>query len=279
MFTQCPECMTVFTVDARTLAKAHGCVSCCQCGAIFDTMATLCDALPDEPFESLSINEPGAAPPLLLQPVAHDRPAQQGLFENGREPAVDAAAEDPEMPSADLDDESEPALPFGRHLGRPRARRPARSRRLMYACAALGLVLVTQLAWAERAELVQHPLTRGMLRSTCAVFGCELPMARDLHQLELTSRDIRRHPSVNHALLISATVRNDASFRQPWPVIGIELSDLDDHRVAMRRFRPQEYLHDAATRRAGLAPGASAALVFEVEDPGQDAVAFEFSFH
>jgi hypothetical protein len=56
------------------------------------------------------------------------------------------------------------------------------------------------------------------------------------------------------------------------------LSDLDDNRIAMRRFRPAEYLHDEAARQAGLAPGASAALVFEVHDPGQNAVAFEFSF-
>lgn len=278
MFTQCPECMTVFSVDASTLARAHGCVSCCQCGATFDSMATLSERLPEEPFEALPINEPAAAPPLLLQPVEHEKPPQQRLFESELEAQVSdqqpQQAPGAGFPDSELDDN----MPSFGHLSRRRSRLPKGSRRLIFASIVLVLVLVGQLAWAERASLVKSPAIASLMRSTCAVFGCTVPMARDIRQLELTSRDIRRHPSVDGALLISATVRNNARFRQPWPVIGITLSNLDDHKVAMRRFRPAEYLHDAATRRAGLAPGASAALVFEVLDPGRDAVAFEFDF-
>ena len=46
----------------------------------------------------------------------------------------------------------------------------------------------------------------------------------------------------------------------------------------MRRFRPREYITDSRSLAAGLAPGATAALVFEVADPGKNAVAFEFKF-
>ena len=46
----------------------------------------------------------------------------------------------------------------------------------------------------------------------------------------------------------------------------------------MRRFAPQEYLGDTRAIATGLAPGATAALVFEVADPGKNAVAFEFKF-
>lgn len=277
MFTQCPECMTVFAVDATTLARAHGCVGCSQCGATFDTMATLCDALPEEPFESLPINEPGAAPPLLLESVAHEKPPQQGLFDTTDDVPGDAGAAHRETGLEPDRDEYGTAhgLPSFARQDRHRSRG---SRRLAWACAALSVVLVAQLAWAERSTLVRSPALASLMRSACDTLGCSLPMARDVQKLELTSRDIRRHPSVEGALLISATVRNNADFRQPWPVIGISLSNLDDQKLAMRRFRPTEYLHDAATRRAGLAPGASAALVFEVADPGRDAVAFEFSF-
>lgn len=277
MFTQCPECMTVFAVDAATLARAHGCVGCSECGATFDTMATLCDTLPEEPFETLTINEPGAAPPLLLQAVIHDKPPQQGLFEPNRAIPDESYPDHAEVAAGDEMDGQDPA-PGLPSFARPRGRSSGGMPRLAWVCAALGIVLVAQLAWAERSQLVQNPAMASVLRSACEPLGCQLPMARDLQKLELTSRDIRRHPSVKDALLISATVRNNASYRQPWPVIGITLSNLEDHKVAMRRFRPAEYLHDAATRRAGLAPGASAALVFEVADPGRNAVAFEFSF-
>jgi hypothetical protein len=78
--------------------------------------------------------------------------------------------------------------------------------------------------------------------------------------------------------MISATIRNDAAFAQPYPVVSLVLSDADGHRVAMRRLRPAEYLDDREAMRAGLAPGTSAALLIEVADPGTHAVAFEFGF-
>ena len=86
-------------------------------------------------------------------------------------------------------------------------------------------------------------------------------------------------PSVANALIISASVRSDAAFAQAFPDVEILLSDLDENRIAMRRFHPQEYLGDARTIAGGMVPGSTTALVFEVADPGKNAVAFEFKFH
>jgi len=99
-----------------------------------------------------------------------------------------------------------------------------------------------------------------------------------VHRLRLLARDVQAHPSVPGALLISATVRNDASFDQPWPVVSVTLSDVDGKRIAMRRLQPAEYLGDSAALERGLAAGGNAALVLEVEDPGNRAVAFEIGF-
>jgi hypothetical protein len=46
----------------------------------------------------------------------------------------------------------------------------------------------------------------------------------------------------------------------------------------MRRFVPTEYLSDGDTVRRGLAPTGTIAVSLEVEDPGKNAVAFEFRF-
>jgi hypothetical protein len=119
---------------------------------------------------------------------------------------------------------------------------------------------------------------RLVLDRICDQLGCHLPLRHDPARLELLSRDIRPHPSVPNALIISATLRNDAEFAQAFPGVEIALSDLDENRIAMRRFLPQEYLGDAHSLAGGLAPGATAALVFEVADPGKNAVAFEFKF-
>ena len=126
--------------------------------------------------------------------------------------------------------------------------------------------------WLDDARI------RAWIDPACARLGCMLPPRHDAARLELLSRDIRPHPSVPGALIISATVRNDADFAEVFPTVEITLSDLDETRIAMRRFGPRDYVSDARTIAAGLAPGATAALVFEVADPGRNAVAFEFKF-
>jgi hypothetical protein len=139
-------------------------------------------------------------------------------------------------------------------------------------------LLLAQLAWAERDALVRNPVVGGWLRSSCAVLGCELPLVAAPAELRLLASNVQAHPSVPNALMISASVRNDADFTQPYPVLTITLSDAQGQRLAMRRLQPQEYLDDGAILRRGLAPGASAVLLLEVEDPGDKAVAFEFGF-
>lgn len=140
------------------------------------------------------------------------------------------------------------------------------------------LLLVIQLAWAERDTLIRNPTVGGWLRSSCAVLGCEVPLIAAPQQLQLLASNVQAHPSVASALMISASVRNDAIFAQPYPILTITLSDAQGQRIAMRRLQPREYLDDSAILRRGLAPGASAVLLLELEDPGDKAVAFEFNF-
>jgi hypothetical protein len=140
------------------------------------------------------------------------------------------------------------------------------------------LMLGGEIAWAERSLWINDPNLRPWLEKACAALGCQVPLRRDDDLLQLASRDIRPHPSVPGALIISATLQNAADFAQPFPTVEITLSDLDEQRIAMRRFRPNEYVSDPRVLAAGLAPAAKAPLVFEVADPGKSAVAFEFRF-
>jgi predicted Zn finger-like uncharacterized protein len=145
-------------------------------------------------------------------------------------------------------------------------------------CVLLVLLLVVQLAWAERVKLLRRPATHAWMARFCASISCHLPLIKDTAKLELLSRDVRPNPNAAGTLTITATLRNDAAFTQPWPVIVVELTDLDNNPVAMRRFRPAEYMPDPARRAEGIAPRATAAVAFEVVDPGKRAVAFQFDF-
>jgi predicted Zn finger-like uncharacterized protein len=258
MYTQCPECLTVYAVETATLAQGHGRMRCGHCTMVFDALPSLSDTLPREPFMNLPVQPPTAEAPQLVEPVF--RPHPDYVADPDTRQAVSSAG----------------ALPA--FVRRRRVRRRGRNGRWIGGCAILALVLAAQLAWANRVALSANASTRPLLAHACAILRCTVPPEQDLSKLTLLSRDIRPHPSVPGALIISATLRNDAKFTQPYPLIRIALSDLDGNKVAMRRFRPAEYVSDPKTRAAGLAPGATIAVAFEVEDPGRNAVAFEFGF-
>lgn len=261
MYTQCPECLSVFSVDARTLAQAHGFVMCGHCGTGFDSVATLADQLPPEPFHELPAHEPGVEPPRLE--LAVYRPKSSAEPEPGDAPAL-------RDDFADL--VVTPRFARDKRIDRPR-RWP-----WVIACLLLLLGLVAQIAWALRDTLIADATTGPVLQQACAMMHCQLPPVRDVSKLHLLARDVQTHPTVPGALLISATLRNDATFTQPWPVVAIRLTDGNGKVIAMRRLNPYEYLDDTEALRRGLAPGASTALVFEVEDPGHQAVGFEMAF-
>ncbi|HJR12452.1 MAG TPA: DUF3426 domain-containing protein [Rhodanobacteraceae bacterium] len=198
--------------------------------------------------------------------------------------AEDAAETDGEPRSADtsieyapIDAESQSTAPAPIYV-RPRRRFSHASAMWAVGCVLLALLLATQLAWANRVELFRNPATHAWVARVCQSVPCNLPLIKETAKLELLSRDVRPDPNAEGALMITATVRNNAAFSQPWPIVVVQLTDLDNNPVAMRRFRPAEYMTAPARRATGIAAGATAAVAFEVADPGKRAVAFQFGF-
>ncbi|MBB5359281.1 putative Zn finger-like uncharacterized protein [Rhodanobacter sp. ANJX3] len=286
MYTQCPECLSVFSLDAHTLAQAHGHVVCGHCDTSFDSIATLTEQLPPEPFRELPINDQAYQPPRIDLVVYRPQPLPPAV--------IDAVVTDQDAalePATSEEDFSQ--LVFAPRFVRQkvgkesrRSQRRANKQRARgerhWPWVVAGLLLLlglgAQLAWAKRELLIRDPVVGGWLREACSQLGCELPLVAAPQQLRLLASNVQAHPSVSGALMISASVRNDAIFAQPFPVLTVTLSDAQGQRIAMRRLQPREYLDDTTILRHGLAPGASAALLLEVEDPGDKAVAFEFGF-
>ncbi|HEX2083293.1 MAG TPA: DUF3426 domain-containing protein [Xanthomonadaceae bacterium] len=141
--------------------------------------------------------------------------------------------------------------------------------------AALALLLGLQLLLSQRARLAADAQWRPLLSPLCAALRCALPPWREPGAFRVLERDVRAHaPGV---LRVSARIRNDARWAQPWPVLRLTLSDADGRAVASRLFQPREYLGGTPTQMQ-LGSGQSVALRMDIVEPGPQAVAFTFDF-
>jgi len=264
MYAQCSECLTIYKVRADALVQGRGRVRCGSCGAEFDTLATLTDELPPEPYTTLKRRSISGTLVQLNMPAARPQSQQRELFVEFDEAKAKR-------------DTNQPTPAFTR-LRRPLALGPSAGWGWLAGSALLLLVLAAQLAWASRERLLAEPKVLAFVMAACERLACSLPAVPDRSRIVLTARDVRPHPSVANALIISASMINQAPFGQPYPTVEITLSDVNERRIALRRFAPEEYLSDLRALAAGLPAGGSASLSLEVEDPGKDAVAFEFRF-
>ena len=93
----------------------------------------------------------------------------------------------------------------------------------------------------------------------------------------MLSRDVIATPDRSGVLRVQASIRNDARWPQPWPVLALSLSDANGRVLGTRRFQPREYLGDAAQARI-LGAGQAAQLAFDIVEPAPGVVAFDFRF-
>lgn len=247
MFAHCPHCCAELGVDVITLQRGHGQVQCPACEHAFNALPLL--------VEYASTAEPLAA----RIPTGTDDPEQPGLFDPPQAPEVPAPP------------------PFSMPRRRPEGTRSNRA--LIGVCALLALLLGAQIAFAAHQSRIEQQTLQRALIELCRPLGCSPLPRRDIAAISLVSRDVRHHPTVEGALLITANLSNRSHVAVALPVIEIVLSDLSETRIAMRRFRASEYAADADLERRGLQPGSLLPVAFEVEDPGRDAVAFSFAFH
>lgn len=250
MYAQCPHCQTLFRVTSSQLTAADARVRCGQCFTVFNALDHL-RVLSEEEEELLAQRE--------AQLSSEDED------ENSNQEAV------PHVLKIELDD-----------LNTPVTRVPRYSRRattlLSLGSLALLVLLGMQILIYERVRLIHYPEIRPLILSLCDAVNCTLPQLHDTEQIDLLSRQLYTHPNVAGALMIRASMVNNAPFPQPYPLLELSLSDEQGHVIAMRRFTPTEYLASGEDPHAMMSPGSPVAINLEIADPGANALAYEFSF-
>jgi len=251
-FTRCEHCRAVLPLRYADLGQAGGMVRCGGCGRTLNALARLFPAFPDESSAPIA---PSGMPPMLPPHVEQEQILDSGAPEEPAEVGAVAAADDDRGPVLRLDLEPEPAPAWVRFIW------PALT-------LLLAALLVVQLAGPERWRV--DPATLGM--------GEARPVAAE-DAVQLVSRDMHAHPSLDDAFVISAVLVNRSARTVAWPNIELELFDASQQTVARRRLAPADYLSPDVERSRGFEPDVRLPLVLEMAVESSRPTGFSMTFY
>jgi hypothetical protein len=138
----------------------------------------------------------------------------------------------------------------------------------------LGLVFVIQFASVNVERLVQNPKLRPYYAFFCNYAECKLPVFENVSSIETTELVIRVHPETERALLVDAIIRNTSAYRQPFPLLEMKFTDINNLVIATRRFLPKEYLGGEMVGLRFIPALTEVRLGLEIVDPGKNAFGY-----
>ena len=256
MQTKCPHCHTVFRIAQTQLEIADGLVRCGFCKKIFHARIE---------------NE------LTGKDIRGDILSETRDTDSHQAQAAVATGTDQKRSTPTADDAfTADALEAQAHVKPYSAFATA-----AWSLAILILIatLITEYLWFNQPELLQFPQLKPITDRLCEWVDCERLQLRDAKQIELISRNVYTHPNAKDALMITTTIVNHASYAQPYPNVQIDFSDVRGELLASRRFTPEEYLQVDQTQLSLLQSGTPVTFGLEIQDPGNQAITYEFSFH
>lgn len=245
MFVECPQCHALYRIKPHHLSAAEGWVRCGECGHIFEAQDTLSEE--DEQY-------------LKIPPPRTDETVKPGHTAQDITPAV---------PPGQLKEEPKS----------PGPRRVLTTVLWSLSIVALLVLLMGQYLLSNRDQLAQIPSLRPLLSHLCKLDGCTLQPLRALHNIELLNRNIFTPPHSHHVLAMMATINNTASFPQPYPIVQISFANLQGKIVAIGVFKPSQYLPHPVPSNKEMPPNTPISIEVAFNDPGPQAVSYEFSFH
>ncbi|MEM7080223.1 MAG: DUF3426 domain-containing protein, partial [Pseudomonadota bacterium] len=130
-----------------------------------------------------------------------------------------------------------------------------------------ALVLPAQIAWLQFDSWSKDLRFRPYYAQACALLGCELPVMRDVGQIERREFHMRFHPDAEDALVFDILLVNRAPFAQPYPIIELVATTERGHLVAGRRFKPEEYLHGEVKAQSLMQPRTPTHVSLEIARP------------
>ncbi len=153
----------------------------------------------------------------------------------------------------------------------------AKGRLWLYSVGVLLLILigVLQIATFKFHTLSKIYPYRSVYNVVCPALGCVLPDLVDTTKIQISNLILRSHPSIDNALIVDTVLLNLAEFSQPYPDLLLEFNDIDDKKIAYRRFYAGEYLGGELAGTQLMPINQPIQISIEIVDPGPEAVNYQ----
>jgi len=275
MQTKCPHCATLFRVTEIQVNAADGFVRCGACKEVFNAIEV---ASKDDHQHSL-LNETGfeeTAPATYeleeLEDIENINFNETSATDESRKDAFDFFNED----SNESHQHVVPDKFRDSHL--PQSQSVISTLLWSIGILFLTATLLIEYVWFNREQFNQIPELQAAIEKLCKQIECKNIKVRDPAKIQLVSRNVYSHPNEKGALMVNVTMINNADFAQPYPVMQIDFSDIRGGTVAARRFLPTEYLQVESEQLRLLQPDVNTDISLEIQDPGKQAMTYEFNF-
>jgi predicted Zn finger-like uncharacterized protein len=258
MKTECPHCNTIFSISQQQLELADGMVRCGMCNEVFSAL----------------VQED-----LFAEPVA-----ETSELSDCATPSEDVDAKDSDAGDSELFDVSDQSVVPDELRYQPPQLVTHKPHSLLngflwsIGVLLLAAALLIQYAWYDRQHLMQQEFIQPYVSQLCEHIDCSQLALRDPTQLQMTNRNVYTHPTVEDALMVSVTIVNQAAFSQAYPDLKIAFSDVVGTVIAARLFTPEEYLNLGREQLRPLTPDSPVSFALEIQDPGKQALTYEFDF-
>ena len=144
------------------------------------------------------------------------------------------------------------------------------------AVALLLVILAAQFAWMARDTYARMDQWRGLYQAACNTLGCTLPEQVDLDAIR-TSVLVREHkdPLLSDLRMVDVVLTNKAPFKQPFPSIIMQYTDVNGQLVADQRFEPSTYLKGELTGVELMPINTRVYISFPIRNPAKNAINYQ----
>lgn len=248
MYTRCQHCEAIFRVNMREVTVANGKLRCSECQEVFSATNNLSTTMPDKYEAPVKTN--------LKSDLTRDEVSTLSSMDDWQQQSDPLTSSNK---SLRVISHTQAVEQKPKNFVKQKEPIESSNRWLKVALGILALLLIAQALYNNRSYFSNEP-------------------KHQPDKIQMLNHNVFSHPNEPDVLLISASMQNNAKVAQPYPILEIKLTNSKSQTVALRRFKPSEYLESYEDSKL-LAPKQPTSLKLKIKDPGNNATRFQFNFY